>query len=790
MITFGTKAHTLSALKNILTLSTICDAITITVKDWDKDQNKIIEAIQKKFEPYEIIVRSSALDEDTCSISMAGAYKSVIDVDSKSTEQIKNAISLVIQSYGKSCLNKNEILIQPMIQDVSMSGVIFSHDLNTGAPYYVINYDDISGKTDTVTSGTTDISRTLLIYRKQIEKIHSSRFKKLLMAVIEIESVSPYSGLDIEFAVTHNEQIYILQVRRLAVQENWNRSISNLIDHSLNQIYQFVENRFKPVHNSLGYTSVLGEMPDWNPVEMIGTVPRPLARSLYERLITDSIWAEARASMGYRDLSNHPLMLNLGGRVYIDVRESFNSYLPADLSSEIGEKLVSGWVDYLKANTSLHYKIEFEVAITAYTFDFDARVSAFPDILSKEEWKKFKHTLLKFTNNVIINQKAMIDDQLNQIELLNRKRKSLLEKQSSVNIMIIIKELLDDCALYGTKPFSILARCAFIAETFLRSMEIKNILSTESIEQFKGSIVTIISDLLESMNALMARKISKKTFMERFGHLRPGTYDILAIRYDQLDDISNINNDVKTFRSFQKKTFNLSKKQKNTINKELQAYGFEFDTETLFDFMKKVISAREYAKFIFSRNISDALELIAEWGLDIGLSRDELSFLTINQLIESIKNTFHCPYEMYYRDLSKSAKESFGISHAIRLPYLICELSDIFVVPLLKSRPNFITKNRVQAALLYVSGHEFNFHHTEDTIIYIERADPGYDWIFLNPIKGLITKYGGANSHMAIRCAELKIPAAIGCGEQMFDQLRKANTVLLDCGSRLIIPIK
>lgn len=36
--------------------------------------------------------------------------------------------------------------------------------------------------------------------------------------------------------------------------------------------------------------------------------------------------------------------------------------------------------------------------------------------------------------------------------------------------------------------------------------------------------------------------------------------------------------------------------------------------------------------------------------------------------------------------------------------------------------------------------------------------------IFGYKIKGLITKYGGMASHMAIRCLEIKISAAIGCG--------------------------
>ena len=40
-------------------------------------------------------------------------------------------------------------------------------------------------------------------------------------------------------------------------------------------------------------------MPDWNPAEMIGRVPRALAYSLYEELITNGPWLTGRSSMGY-----------------------------------------------------------------------------------------------------------------------------------------------------------------------------------------------------------------------------------------------------------------------------------------------------------------------------------------------------------------------------------------------------------------------------------------------------------------------------------------------------------
>ena len=74
-------------------------------------------------------------------------------------------------------------------------------------------------------------------------------------------------------------------------------------------------------------------------------------------------------------------------------------------------------------------------------------------------------------------------------------------------------------------------------------------------------------------------------------------------------------------------------------------------------------------------------------------------------------------------------------------------------------------------------------------IVLIENADPGYDWIFAHAIAGLVTKYGGANSHMAIRCAEFGIPAAIGCGEQRFDRLVKASRLRLDCAVGFISPL-
>ena len=71
-------------------------------------------------------------------------------------------------------------------------------------------------------------------------------------------------------------------------------------------------------------------------------------------------------------------------------------------------------------------------------------------------------------------------------------------------------------------------------------------------------------------------------------------------------------------------------------------------------------------------------------------------------------------------------------------------------------------------------------------VVCIKSADPGYDYLFSKNIGGLITCYGGANSHMAIRCAEMGIPAVIGCGENNFERYCKAKNIEIDASNKQV----
>jgi hypothetical protein len=273
---------------------------------------------------------------------MAGEYLSIPNIQSENPEEVTSAINKVIDSYDKfthSSFLDNQVLIQEMAIDVSMSGVLFTKDMNSGAPYYVINYDDETGRTDTVSSGTGYCNRTLYIHRSfGLNSLKSSRFLNLIAAVQEIESYVLSDLLDIEFAINRDSNsVNLLQVRRITTHSNWKPNIEEEINQSLTTIKSHLANKLKPINSICGERGLLGRMPDWNPAEIIGTAPRPLAYSLYDLLITNNAWRIARDKMGYSHPENQALMTSLAGQPFIDVRLSFFSYLPRKLPRTIGE---------------------------------------------------------------------------------------------------------------------------------------------------------------------------------------------------------------------------------------------------------------------------------------------------------------------------------------------------------------------------------------------------------------------------------------------------------------------
>ncbi|MEI8606065.1 hypothetical protein P4S61_14240 [Pseudoalteromonas sp. B160] len=380
-----------------------------------------------------------------------------------------------------------------------------------------------------------------------------------------------------------------------------------------------------------GERSVLGIMPDWNPAEIIGVRPRPLALSLYKELITDSTWAYQRNNYGYKQLRSFPLLLSLAGLPYIDVRVSFNSFIPKDTPDRLAEKLVNYYINELKNAPEKHDKVEFDIIFSCFTLDLNERLKRLSEAgFSESELITFTESLKKLTNNIIKNDGLWKKD-IEKINTLPNRRIKILS--SDLSKVEKIHWLLEDCKRYGTLPFAGLARAGFIAVQFLRSMVAKNIITEQDYNKFLSSIATVSSTLKQDFINLPL-----SSFLQQYGHLRPGTYDILSPRYDKAPERyfnqSDKNVEEQTFDNF-----TLSLEQLSALKELLEKSGIEHDVISLFSFIKGAIEGREYAKFIFTHSLSDALELITELGLEHQLNTDDMSYVDISSILKTYSSS-------------------------------------------------------------------------------------------------------------------------------------------------------
>ena len=278
---------------------------------------------------------------------------------------------------------------------------------------------------------------------------------------------------------------------------------------------------------------------------------------------------------------------------------AFHSFIPNKVPQDIAEKLVNHWVKELIKKPECHDKIEFEIAITCYSFDFNEKIETLiGDILTKEEKLLFKKIHQQHTIALIKSEnKGSMSVALDKIEQLKQKQKNTSS----------IFALVEDCIQLGTIPFSILARHGFIAKTVLLSLKQLNIITQDEINQMLGSIQTVASELVDDLYLLQENEITINNFLNKFGHLRPGTYDIRSLRYDQMNtQITNIS----SYKPRQKlKKFKITELQQSKINILLAEHGFEnFTADDLINYINKATIAREYGKFVFTRSVSDILE--------------------------------------------------------------------------------------------------------------------------------------------------------------------------------------
>jgi phosphohistidine swiveling domain-containing protein len=766
-LSFSSKAGNLQHLQGRLHSATVLPQQLFSVAQWQADAAAVLALVQQAGWPL-MVVRSSSCQEDGEQASAAGEFESCLNV---TLEGLSVAIEQVIDSMGGSAAHADDqVFVQPMLSQVAMAGVAFGVDPTNSAPYFIINYDDTSGSTDSVTSGRSNELKTFYAHHS------SSQVPTPLQGIIELlrELASLYGrqALDIEFARDSAGTLYLLQVRPLilttpAVELGAHTRLVHLIRDRIVQ-------GIRPQPFLHGERTVFGVMPDWNPAEIIGVRPRPLSLSLYRELVTDMIWAYQRNNYGYRNLRSFPLMLHFHGLPYIDVRVSFNSFIPRDIDGALADKLVNYYIERLLAAPNLHDKVEFEIVFSCYTLDLPQRLQALREFgFTDAECERLADSLRQLTNRIVHNETGLWRTDRAKLDVLLARRDEILG--ADTDPVTRIYWLLEDCRRYGTLPFAGLARAGFIAVQLLRSLVTVGVLNAQEYDAFLNGLSTVSGQMTQDL-----AQLNRTTFLARYGHLRPGTYDILSPRYDEAPDTYFDWENSSTQPAHEQLRFALSLGQMREISRLLGEHGLSHDVVGLFDFLQAGIELREYAKFVFTRNLSDALSLFRQLGQDLGFSADDMSYANI-QVIKELHAASADPAELIASSIEEGRKR-YAETCQLVLPPLITDAQDALHFHMPQAEPNFITQHQVMAPVVSYQQRD----QLHGAIVVIPSADPGFDWIFSHRIAGFITAYGGTNSHMAIRANELGLPAVIGAGELLYRQWAAAKMLRIDCANRKV----
>jgi len=773
----GTKAETLARLEPVVCKSYIGRQVSFTSYDWKVNSQNVLNNIFVEFNNEKLVIRSSSKGEDNWFSSNAGGFESLLNIDASDRTEVRQAIETVIASYGSGQNGDDQVLIQPFLSNVRASGVIFTCGLESGSPYYRFNFDDQTQSTESVTAGTHSDLRTVIVSRLAPEHLQNvaPELVPVMDAMLELELLLGYDKLDVEFAIDDCGVVHIFQVRPITVNHaNYDVDVKD-VDTSINYAIKCFESQQAPSSFVYGEQTIFANMPDWNPAEIIGTRPKPLAFSLYRHLITNDVWAQQRAEFGYRDVQPHPLILSLSGQPYVDARASLNSFIPSTLSEESSERLANAYINILADNPKYHDKIEFDVAFTVWTYDFkeQARSRLLPYGVTESDIDELEDALKNLTCNALVR----LDSDISSIKVLKQRRHKL--ENSYITSLDKAYALLDDCKRYGTLAFSHAARAGFVATTLLKAFVATNVLSEERKLQFLKSFDTVAGDFEREKYEHACGKLTLTELVEKYGHLRQGTYEVATQAYWENPTKYITSNKSDSYE--ESNEFLLTSDELVGFNQMLNELGSDISADNLVEYIKSATQAREFVKFEFTRNLSKALDYIIELGTELEISRDDLSYFEYNDL-EQLKVNATVSSTIIGR--IKQRKIDYAVTCSVELPSLIKNKTDFYCFERLSSQPNFVTINKAEGGVHNLEGEETS--GLKGKIVLIPQADPGFDWLFGNNIAGLITQYGGANSHMAIRAAEIGLPAAIGVGDKLYEKISSMKRLELDCANQVI----
>lgn len=723
--------------------------LSISVEEWRCRPDRVLDRCRTSFGRADVAVRSDATAEDGWLASHAGAFRTLLDVD---YGRLPQALEEVAASMPGHPLDG--VLVQRMVPAPRLVGVASTHRIADGAPWYCIEWSEHGAAA--VTGGRAT-GRQVCVARDGPADLPApapeNPVARVMALLREVEAAVGAFPLEIEFALgtaaDENARVmYLLQMRPLAAARQWTLAGGRPGRARLPPLeFLGVPDRIPDV---AGGRTVLSLMADWNPAELIGAHPRPLARSLFEHLIADGVWWEARARLGYAPVPSPDIALlrTVRGRPFVDARRSANSLLPAGLPRDLRGRVVDRWMAQLAENPALHDKVEFCIFRTVRDFTVPPRRDSMS--LSPGEHDRWDAALHALTRRLVGTGSASpLGDWCAVVADLERDD---LRGWGAPSLLCRCRA--------GTLAFAAIARLAFVGEAQLRSAVQRGALSPE--------------------RALALRAAARSAPIPHASHgegildyLRPGTFDITQPVWLGTQE-------TRTARH----AFQLDGCEASALDRLLQEAGLPLPAARWVAFVQQAASAREWSKQVFSRHLSAALEDMAVQAAAVGLERENVSWLTLQQWLQGLQVDPATRAANWVRRAERARRIHLQEARLVTGPVLRGP-EDRDVADSLGALPNFIGGRPVHGPLVALDDPApRETTQLRGAIVLVSKADPGFDWLFGQGIAGLVTEWGGANSHMAIRCAEFGLPAAMGCGASVYAKARRARMATIDPGAQ------
>jgi phosphohistidine swiveling domain-containing protein len=313
----------------------------------------------------------------------------------------------------------------------------------------------------------------------------------------------------------------------------------------------------------------------------------------------------------------------------------------------------------------------------------------------------------------------------------------------------------------GSFAFAIAARLAFAGEAQLRSAVIRGALDPERVAQWK-----------RAAGALPLAQADRA-----HGHLRPGTMDITQPTWDDSGYQAQAGHGA---GAAEHAVASLNAQEARAVSALLREACLDLAPTDWLAFVQQARVLRERARHVFTRHLSVAMDLIAADAERHGVARETLSWLSLAQWKDASRQASHAGWRSLEATAAQARRQHADQATVVVAP-LLAHARDRWMADSQGVLPNFIGSQAVQGPVRCLHDARARGDGSlAGAIVVVEQADPGFDWLFSCGIGGLVTAWGGANSHMAVRCAELGIAAAIGCGEHLYRQAREAATACID----------